>query len=232
MNELQIVCIVWNVVGFVLIAWGDYYLLARRVCMYGEKMDAVQEVQILRTRKWIWSLFYECYMFYICCISMFLTAVSYVYIFIDIVCVRDWSGHDMRFFAVSNAFFVSSSAAYAFLVFSVFKRRGYLDYNVATAYEAYTLVCLFITALSAVCTLFSLIDSGAIIIVASIFIFIHCLYLDWYTWGVTWISDIDKKKDISHSLITYKFLGSALDQAKPSVFDGIQISRGDCRIHV
>ena len=258
MNDgLQIACIVWNVVGCVLIVLGNYYLLVRRVCMYGMNIteDATTTTtttadnnsskdQINRTRTWIWSFFYESINFYICCFFMFMTAVCYVAIFAIVICRDDWSSSseqhsDMTVFAVSNAFFVISLVLYAWLVFWAFKVREASKPENITLPEVMTMINLCITAISACCTTAALSDSSSSrepwIITASVLIAFHCTVLDLLLWGCVWIFQSERKKDIHHTLTTNMYFGSEFSvpnsvvimTSSSSVFDTVRIRQAD-----
>ena len=244
MNELQTACIVWNVVGCVLIVLGNYYILARRVCMYGmntvdsssssSSTDELTKNQIYRTRVWVWSFFYESINFNISCFSMFLTFVCYVVIFTSIVCNDDnWSyqQHDMTLFAVSNAVFVISSVLYAWLVFWVFKVRAsdttIIGHEHIIFSEVMTMANLFVTAVAASCTTAALSDKEPWVIAASALIAVHCTVIDLLLWGCVWIFHGERKKGISHSLMTNRFFGSEFVAPPSDFFNSVRICYAD-----
>lgn len=209
MDVLQMACIVCNVVLGTFILSGYYIFLYSEIGMYDMTHDDEKQPQYRKYRAWLWSPFFKGIPFFIWIVAAVLATASYLVIFVEFICIGDWSEktsdwpeHHSRFL-MCNVLFLTSSVLYAPLMYYAFTTNSTVQAGVVQWEKVYVIATLALVALSAigmaVCAWFE--NTGWLVITASIILALHCSVLDAGWWCSAWYNNntIDDGNEGDHA---------------------------------
>ena len=205
--------ITWTTISGLFILWSYYLIFYCRIYTgTGQAAD-----------RWLWAgIGRNTFTFGSWCVFASTATVSYIALFVMVVCMGSWSD-SAHVFVVANSLFLLFSALYPWLVFRVFKLAEVKGASVFFS-KCYVLISLLCVALSAGVMAYSL-EPGPEFVLA-LLLTIHCFFMDCIIWGITWFRQ--PTDDIHHtekndSLI----LSSELVFPVSGLFSNVQIKCTD-----
>lgn len=196
MYDLQIGCIVWNVLLGFCILLGYYFILYKRIGGYN--LSGNDKSAVVNAREWLWAGLEDWTLFVVWLVFAIFSTVAYLIVLFDVVFLKDWSAlidhksatekwveSDVIGFAVSNLCFLFFSAGYAPLVYRVFG-----ELQSGNFFWSKVLVLMFLLC-NAICAILmayyiSRMNNLLLACVCAIFLAVHCTAMDLLAWGGTW----------------------------------------------
>jgi hypothetical protein len=207
--------IIWTTASGLFILWSYYLIFYCRIYTgTGHSAD-----------RWLWAgIGQNTLTFCTWCVLASAATVSYIALFIMVVCMGSWSD-SVHVFVVANSLFLLFSALYPWLVFRVFKLAEVKGSSVVVS-KCYVLISLLCVALSAGGMAYSFWPGGSEVspeFVFALLLAIHCFFMDCVVWGITWFrqaTDNIHHNEKNDSLI----LNSELVFTSPGSFSNVQIN--------
>ena len=221
----RILTIFWTVVMGLFILWGYFEILYRSIYV----KDGTGRNN--PTNKWLFAvLYWKDYIFYVWCLSAFSAAVSFLVLFLDVICTREWIGDagGVGGFVISFNMFLLFASFYSFLVFRVFREAETSPDN--TFYSRWLviidLLCVAAAAISMLCYICQAFPESWLILFSAILAF-HCTVTDLMLWGYTWYNH--KLAGVFHANSVSHIFRAAID-TDPStmgIFTRLRIRHAD-----
>jgi hypothetical protein len=174
-----ILTIIWTVASGAFILWGYYEILYRR--MYVQSNNTVS-----KTNSWLFAGIIQDWVFSVMwCVFAFAAAVSFIWIFVYVICIRGLED-DIGDIIIAHNMFLLFSSLYSFLLFRVFKLS---DKNQTLTIPKLAVIAdLACVAAAAVCMAVFICQkyTDPSLIAAAILLAFHCTVVDCFFWGITW----------------------------------------------
>lgn len=203
MTDLQIACIVWNAVLGALILYTYYAVLFSRIGAYDRTNgDGEVKKRVDSARRWMWAAFDNMAAYSAWVALAAAATLSYVDLFVSVVCLGDWST-DKVWFAACNLCFLTCSAAYAPLLLLCFYQAESLRVEWMFWFKSLVIVDMLVVSVSAWGMFAAVLDGGGWLdMQAALILAIHCTFFDFVYWGYVWFNSTNNEGIMYHDSAT------------------------------